>query len=379
MEEGPEFGDKEDDEKEDEKKVKTYFEEQEDLRKEFLNADKEDDEDLFKLKVNEKRGDELVFKGLFEEWDVEEVEFSKDEEEIERQEDYERDFNFRFEENGGDQVWGHSRKVEGSVRKKANARKLQRERKEERMVQAEEERKEELKRLKNLKKKKMKEKLEKIKETAGMGEDEVCLFDVDDLEEEFDLDDHDRKMNKAYDDAYYEANYMDPEFGSDKDEDDVELEKPEFNKEDELLRYNVDEPRDDDDAAEEGKRTKKKRKRPSTRMKIVKEQLMEEYYKLDYEDTIGDMKTRFKYRPVKAKRFGLTPEELLTIEDKDLNQYVSLKKLVPYREKEWKVKKTLKGKISDVAKAEKKPKFDNKEKFAGETDGASKQSRRSRW
>ncbi|XP_009798177.2 uncharacterized protein [Nicotiana sylvestris] len=256
------------------------------------------------------------------------------------------------------------------------------------MVQAEEERKEELKRLKNLKKKEMREKLEKIKETAGIGEDEVCLFDMDDLEEEFDPGDHDRKMNKAFDDNYYEANDMDPEFGSDKDEDDAKLEKPEFDKEDELLRYNVDEPRgDDDDVAEEGKRTKKKRKWPSTGMKIVKEQLMEEYYKLDYEDTIGDLKTRFKYRPVKAKRFGLTPEEMLTIEDKELNQYVSLKKLAPYREKEWKVpllkthqvKKTLKGETSDVPKAEKKPKFDNKEKFAGETDGTSKQSRQSRW
>ncbi|XP_019252950.1 PREDICTED: protein KRI1 homolog [Nicotiana attenuata] len=247
------------------------------------------------------------------------------------------------------------------------------------MVQAEEERKEELKRLKNLKKKEMREKLEKIKKTAGIGEDEVCLFDVDDLEEEFDPDDHDRKMNKGFDEPYYEANDMDPEFGSDKDEDGAELEKPEFDKEDELLRYNVDKPRgDDDDVAEEGKRTKKKRKRPSTGMKIVKEQLMEEYYKLDYEDTIGDLKTRFKYRPVKAKRFGLTPEEMLTIEDKEL---------APYREKEWKVplckthqvKKTLKGEISDVPKAEKKPMFDNKEKFAGETDGTSKQSRRSRW
>ncbi|XP_070048235.1 uncharacterized protein [Nicotiana tomentosiformis] len=424
IEGGPEFGDKKDDEEEEEKKVKTYFEEQEDLRKEFLNADKEDEdaEDLFKVKVNGKRGDELgddeevstefakkldeafgeddkFLKDYFgkEMWkddkkrkreDVEEVEFSEDEEEIERQEDYERDFNFRFEENGGDRVWGHSRKVEGSVRKKANARKLQRERKEERMVQAEEERKEELKRLKNLKKKEMREKLEKIKETAGIGEDEVCLLDVADLEEEFDPNDHDRKMKKAFDDAYYEANDMDPEFGSDKDEYDAELEKPEFDKEDELLGYNVGEPRDDNDVAEEDKhKKKKKRKRTSKGTNTVKEHLMEEYYKLDYEDTIGELKTRFKYRPVKAKRFGLTPEEILTIEDKNLNQYVSLKKLAPYREKEWKLplckahqaKKTLKGEISDVLEAEKKPKFDNKENFAGETDGTSKQSRRSRW
>ncbi|KAL0314286.1 UNVERIFIED_CONTAM: protein KRI1 [Sesamum angustifolium] len=92
---------------------------------------------------------------------------------------------------------------------------------------------------------------------------------------------------------------------------------------------------DGDDEPKEGKR---KRKRKSSEVeKAVREQLMEEYYKLDYEDTIGDLKTRFKYKTVKAKRYGLTPEEVLRMDDKDLNQYVSLKKLAPYREKEWKV------------------------------------------
>ncbi|TMX00336.1 hypothetical protein EJD97_001034 [Solanum chilense] len=455
IEEGPEFGDEEE-----EKKVKTYNEEQDELRNEFLNAveDEEEEEgDLFKVKEAEKDEEEgdpeftkkldeffgeddkldeqtVFLKDFFrkEMWrddkgsskkgdeKIEEVEVSEDEEEIERQEDYEREFNFRFEENAGDRVWGHSRKVEGSVRKKPNARKLQRERKEERMVQAEEERKEELKRLKNLKKKEMKEKLEKIKETAGIGDDGVCLLDMDDLEEEFDPDKYDRKMKASFGDAYYDGDDIDPEFGNDEDE----LKKPDFDKEDELLGLpkgwdNVDEPRDgflstrekllkaietegdheqttddnkvsadDDEAAEDGKR-KKKRKRTNTVMKAVREELMEEYYKLDYEDTIGDLKTRFKYRPVKAKRFGLAPAEVLMMEDTELNQYVPLKKIAPYREKEWKVSRLKLLQLKDVSKSDKKPKFDNKEKVEAETDDRKrkqeesdgdtiKQSRRSR-
>ncbi|KAH6763146.1 hypothetical protein C2S52_020579 [Perilla frutescens var. hirtella] len=101
---------------------------------------------------------------------------------------------------------------------------------------------------------------------------------------------------------------------------------------------NGDENFSDEDESDEPEEGNWKRKRkPSQVEKGVMEQFLEVYYKLDYEDTIGDLKTRFKYKPVKPKRYGLATEEVLTLDDKELNQYVSLKKLAPYREKEWKV------------------------------------------
>ncbi|XP_047340466.1 protein KRI1 homolog [Impatiens glandulifera] len=288
------------------------------------------------------------------------LDFSEDEEVINQQEKYEIGYNFRHEESAGDRVLGHSRVIEGSVRKKTNARKTQRERKEERLAQAEFERKEELKHLKNLKKKEMKEKLEKIRETAGIVKDGFCPLDVDDLEKEFDPDEYDRKMREAFNDEYYDAVDANPNFETDDENDDIEkLEKPDFDKEDELLglQKGWSEPgngflaarekylksnakgevNDDSDSDSDDNEKQKRGKVVSTAEKEILDKELDEYYKLDYEDTIGDLKTRFKYKEVGSKRYGLTVEEILMLDDNELNQYVSLKKLAPYVEKEWKV------------------------------------------
>lgn len=421
LEKGPEFDD-EDDEEENKDKKKSYSEEQELLRKEFLDAvgDEDDEGEFLKVK-NDKSGvedenedgDEREYEKKLNEYfqedekldenekflkdyfrkkmwldkeagsskhldDDGELDVSEDEEELERQEEYEREFNFRFEENAGDRVMGFSRKVDGSVRKKDNARKLQRKNKEERMAQAEFERKEELKHMKNLKKKELNEKLKKIRETAGIGENEVCALDEHDLEEEFDPDEYDKKMKTAFDDNFYEADDVDPEFGS--DEEDGELEKPNFDEEDELL--GLSKGWDDEYGSGDGflatrektlkgkvvnseelekEDKKKKRKRSELEEEVIKKEL-EEYYKLDYEDTIGDLKTRFKYRPVNKNTYGLKAKEILVVDDKELNQLVPLKKLATYREDEFvvprkkikehkeRIKSLIKGETSDGGK-----------------------------
>ncbi|KAL5566714.1 hypothetical protein UlMin_029878 [Ulmus minor] len=408
IEDGPEFHDK--DENNDNKKL-SYNDEQEKIRKEFLEVadgleededdlltekgkmvvvdDDESDDELHK-KVDEFFGGELDEKGKFlkeyfmnQMWidkagsvDDEELEILSEDEKIEEQE---FELEYRHQENAGDRVMGHAREVEGSVRKKVNARKEQRKRKEERMEIARLEREEELRHLKNLKKKEMDDRIKRIMKSAGIREDEVVPLSAKELEEEFDPEEYDRMMKVAFDDKYYGAEDADPEFGSDGDEDGHDIEKPDFDKEDELLGlpkgWDSSETGDgflaarerilkqkmendsglereegegggegeeeeggeeeEEEVSEEGKRKRKRKK--SAIMEKAKQAMLEEYYKLDYEDAIGDLKTRFKYAKIKSDRFGLTTADILMLDDKELNQYVSLKKIAPYKEKEWKV------------------------------------------
>ncbi|KAM3411276.1 hypothetical protein ACQJBY_003108 [Aegilops geniculata] len=324
--------------------------------------------------------------------DIQEV--SQEEDVIETQEDYEDIYNklgnykFRHEEVEAsegivtDRVMGHSRVVEGSVRKKESSRKKQRKSKEERLARAKQEQAEELKHLKNLKKKEIAEKLEKIRMIAGIEGEAACKLGADDLEEDFDPEDYDRKMQEMFDDSYYGADEVDPGFGSG---DDLDLVKPDFDKEDELLGLPKDwalDGKEGSTATGEKKKKKKnkelangeeegekKKGKISLKDKVELEKELDEYYKLDYEDTIGDLKTRFKYRQVQPNSFGLETYEILQSDDRDLNQYVSMKKLAPYREDEWQVthhKKLSKDLILGGQKIEDKKVKSHKKSKSGE-------------
>jgi hypothetical protein len=79
--------------------------------------------------------------------------------------------------------------------------------------------------------------------------------------------------------------------------------------------------------------TRKKLRQSSKADKAEIERQLDELYKLDFEDVIGgDLPCRFKYIKIEPRTFGMTVEEILATDDRELNRRVSIKKLRPYRE-----------------------------------------------
>ncbi|POV94507.1 hypothetical protein PSHT_16181 [Puccinia striiformis] len=243
----------------------------------------------------------------------------------------------------------HARDTGPSARRKDDSRKLAT-------------RMEELERMKELKREEVMKKLDLIRKNAGA---EDCNLDDIDLDSDFDPDSHDRRMQHVFDNDFYGK--TDPD-GKPVWEDDIEIDDilPDAAPQTEEINF---EPGGDayDPLAPGGKKLSKKMKKlaksagkkrgldpnpepadqedepedtreidddleglsPEERKKKLLDAL-DEYHKLDCEDMIGDMPTRFKYTNTEATDW-MTPEQILMATDAELNQVIGLKKLAPYR------------------------------------------------
>ncbi|KAJ3562423.1 hypothetical protein NP233_g9584 [Leucocoprinus birnbaumii] len=61
------------------------------------------------------------------------------------------------------------------------------------------------------------------------------------------------------------------------------------------------------------------------------DEYMEEIYNLEFNDMVGDLPTRFKYVPVASQAYSLSPVEILLATDKELNEFMSIKRYAPYK------------------------------------------------
>lgn len=287
---------------------------------------------------------------------------SEDEKNIEKQEEFEHKYNFRFEEPDQEFIKRYPRIMENSIRRKDTRRAQKRTKVKIRKEEEKIKKKEELKQLKALKRKEIEDKLMKLKEITG---NEDIKFNDIDLDGDFDPSEYDRKMMEIFNDDYYAASKEDikPEFPDIDEELDIEstwdnydpnAENNDANYEEECegphcedTDFNMDADYDVLKSAQlEVENTKKRRhrrkskfaelmatKKPKFDPKEYKSyrEYFDKYYSLDYEDMIGDIPCRFKYRKVVPNNYGLSVEEILMADDKELNKWCSLKKALQYK------------------------------------------------
>ena len=315
-----------------------------------------------------------------------------DDEEVDRAENFESKYNFRFQELGADgaglrglQVTGHARAVEGSLRRPDDKRKLQREALRERKEHERRQKEEELKRLKNLKRRELQARLEKIASVGGVAYDDEAeeeeeavvkdkkskrdkknkknkksgrlMVDASQLDDDWDPAAHEALMAAQFGDDYYAEEGADADFG---DETEAHRYALEAAAEDAGLGWDGEEEdgagglavlggEEEDVAVEVALPALSKSKRQRNREKKAAKgreanglgadedagldaAALEELYALDYEDIIGgDTLCRFRYRPVDTQDYGLSVEDILAADDKELNQFRSIKKYSAYR------------------------------------------------
>lgn len=270
------------------------------------------------------------------------VALSDDEAELEKQAEFEQKFNFRFEEPDQEFIKRYPRTIENSVRKTDNRRKEKRKELKERKTREKEEKMKELEMLNALRKQEIEEKIMKLKQVAGA---EDMPFNDADLDEDFDPDEYDRKMKNIFNNEYYQIdegeekpecpddieelkvedwdNY-DPKNDDNEDDDEPHCEDTEFNMDCDYNETKSMKKSLEEEMIENTRDKRKRRKRRSKFAELLRKEkpvfdpadektygeYLDEYYKLDYEDIIGDVPCRFKYVETVPNDFGLSIEEV---------------------------------------------------------------------
>ncbi|CAK8676043.1 unnamed protein product [Clavelina lepadiformis] len=279
---------------------------------------------------------------------------TEDEMFVKKQENFEHKYNFRFQEPDSKFIQSYPRTVGDSVRQTSLKTKQKRVDRKQRKDEEKRRKVEELKRLKQLKREEIMDKVNRLR--AATGNNDINFTDHD-IENEFNPEHHEKRMKELFDEDFYAIEEEEKPYFSDIGEDDFGEDTNWDNFED-YGEYNqgyienladCEQPdfvMDCDHQSNQFKPEKKKlskaekKKRKSYEAKSVRkssvddkpiEQHMEEYHAMNFEDVLGDMPCRFKYRSVPANDYGLSTADILLADNRTLNSWCSLKRVVQHR------------------------------------------------
>lgn len=328
-------------------------------------------------------------------------------EDLDRADDFEAQYNFRYEQAAAEtatsgatlsiQTFARGQTM-NTLRREDATRKDKRQARKERKEAERKAKEEQLKRLKNAKRQEIENKLSQVKAVIGAVDekaiDEAAIMKM--LEGDYDPEQFEKAMQEAYGDDFYQKE--DPEWKSDvdvrqalqndeevndvvgQDSADGGLYDDEIDAHDEEAEASNWEEEDENEEYIGGDEAIE-----SQLEKKIKDKLQEELYKLDYEDIVAGMPTRFKYRQVEPNDYGLTTHEILLARDSTLKQYVSLKKLAPYNEagehsvgskKRRRFRELLKQDLMEQMAVEEPPQQDEEQGDGDEHEGETKKKRR---
>lgn len=266
-------------------------------------------------------------------------------------EDFERAYNFRYEDPNSAEIVSYARTQATLRRGKTNSRKRARDKKNALKEQEKHDTEQALQKKKTAKMNKVIDRLAKIKEAVGEEvSDETIerVFGDSLLNDDFDDADWDGKMAEIFNEQYYDAELTKPEWDED-DEIMAEYHNGKNEEDDQEVDENEDNENVGDDAEEPPKKKSKKDKlKEKKSAKKEKQSLKEKAEKIveankmkildEVEEERGrnkaDDPNRFRYREVSPESFGLSTREIFLADDLELNKFISIKKFAPYRPKE---------------------------------------------
>ncbi|WWC92889.1 uncharacterized protein L201_007851 [Kwoniella dendrophila CBS 6074] len=285
---------------------------------------------------------------------------------------FEAEYNFRFEEPGSSNIVSHPRQIESLVRRPDDARKTKRARRAERKALEKAKQEEELKAKKGSKRREMEKRMLSLKSDLAAEGINDNLLDWDSLEKVLDGEWDENEWEKVVGGMLSNANQEDGEDENGKptwedDLDDIQYDDEEgegeggfaydqqvvgeYDEDDQDGRINMDADFVDEEPSKKKRKRDKKNKKNKNKVNDVEmdiredvdkgssimekakqvKKVMEEYKELEFEDIIGEIKTKFKYHKSQPISYGLTATEILLSTDEELNKIFSVKNLAPYK------------------------------------------------